>query len=162
MSLINRPFRGFSGVYTMPLPPLPSPSSTSTSLDSQRSTSTVASTDAPKPKRSLFHRSKSRASLEAAPAAEMDRPAPPSRAHTAGLPAATTAPPRSKLASLLRRHRTEQAPSPEELERELEQLYVNVYTKAERRALFREWKAREEERDRWEVEKFEDGEEWER
>ncbi|KAL1602702.1 hypothetical protein SLS60_006122 [Paraconiothyrium brasiliense] len=109
----------------------------------------------------LFYRSKSRTSLKA-PAAEMDRPAPPSRAHTADLPTATTSPPRSKLVSLLRRHRAEQGPSPEEQERELEQLYVSVYTKAERRAFFREWKAREEERDRWEVEKFEDGEEWER
>lgn len=163
MSLINRPFRGFSGVYTMPLPPLPTPSSTNTSIDSQRSTSSTSITSpdsASKPRHKLFHRSKSRANLKA-PAMDANRPAPPSRAHTAEV----NTPPKpshSFLAGLFHRERKERAPSAEEQERELEQLYVAMYTKAERRAFFREWKEREAERDNWEEEKYDEGEEWER
>lgn len=176
MSLINRPFRGFSGVYTMPLPPLPSPSSTSTSLDSQRSTSSTSLSsvsDAPKPRRSLFHRSKTSpnnqkhmrapgpASTNDPPSssrhvsAAMARPAPPCRAHTADLP--TPSPPKSRFHSLLRRHREGCAPSSADVQKELEELYVAVYSKAERRQFFREWKARQEERDAWEVEAWERG-----
>ncbi|KAF9731647.1 hypothetical protein PMIN03_004749 [Paraphaeosphaeria minitans] len=177
MSLINRPFRGFSGVYSMPLPPLLSPSSTSTSLDSQRSTSdaTISSADAaPKaPRRSLFHRSKTsptkhmRAPAPSSPSAPSaspsgpkpspDRPAPPCRAHTADLPAPPP-PPKSRFHSLLRRHHREaRGPTCADLERELEALYVTVYSKAERRQFFREWKVRQEERDAWEVEEWERG-----
>ncbi|KAK7180713.1 hypothetical protein PSPO01_13311 [Paraphaeosphaeria sporulosa] len=183
MSLINRPFRGFSGVYSMPLPPLPSPSSTSTSLDSQRSTSdaSISSADAaPKaPRRGLFHRSKttpgkhmrapapsascsnsnspsaSSSSSSSGLKASPDRPAPPCRAHTAEVP--LPPPPKSRFHSLLRRHREERGPSSAEVERELEELYVAVYSKAERRQFFREWKARQEERDAWEVEEWERG-----
>jgi hypothetical protein len=171
MSLINRPFRGFSGVYTPPLPALLSPSSTSTSLDSQRSTSdsSITCADAapkPPPRRSLFHRAKTSphnkhlrvAAPDAAANANVaaDRPAPPCRAHTAEVPAG---PPQTKgrFTSLLRKERGEKTPSAEELERELEELYVAVYSKAERRAFFREWKARQEEHDAWEVDEFERG-----
>ncbi|KAF2444291.1 hypothetical protein P171DRAFT_30157 [Karstenula rhodostoma CBS 690.94] len=171
MSLINRPFRGFSGTYTMPLPALPSPRSTSTSLDSERSTSdgSITCADAaPKPRRGLFHRSKtspskhlrprgpSPSSSSSASPTGLDRPAPPTRAHTAEVPAAP-APPKSRFASLLKRQREERAPSSEEVERELEELYVKVYSKAERRAFFREWKTRQEERDAWEMKEWERG-----
>ena len=164
MSLINRPFRGFSGVYTRPDFDLDSSPRSSTSSIPHPDFAPNLSPPATPPqqqnqkhKRSLFTRSKSSKHLHATAAAE-DRPAPPCRAHTAELPPPPAAP-RNRFAGLLRRGSRDDRDrrSPEETERELEELYVAVYSKAERRAFFREWKARQEERDLWEVDALERG-----